>query len=333
VGRTPWSAADALVGLLLKSTKRKAGPGGPARTRGSAPQGIFNRAVAFGFSYVYRPPTAVRRYFVERSNLDCYSRTVDTERPNDRMRPRQTASGIFGGHRSGMSGILIGAVIVIIGLMLLLDNMGVVRIYDAWRFWPIILVVVGVSKVLEGRSPATYVWGGMMALVGALLLLNNLHILIFDFDLGSLIWPLLVIGFGVTMLLKALDRRRYLDGRPPMASSNPGLAGAWAVFSSVKRRIDDQDFKGGDVVAVFGEVKIDLRKAGIASGEAVIDVNAMFAGVDIRVPETWLVVLKGAGVFGAFEDKTIPPRTDPGVKPPTLVITGTAVFGATKVDN
>jgi len=258
---------------------------------------------------------------------------VDTERPNDRTRTRQTTSGIFGTHRSGMSGILIGAVIVIIGLMLLLDNMGIVRIYDAWRFWPVILIVVGVSKVLEGRSPATYVWGGMVALVGALLLLNNLHILIFDFDLGSLIWPLLVIGFGVTMLLKALDRRRYLDGRPPVSQSNPGLAGAWAVFSTVKRRIDDQDFKGGDVVAVFGEVKIDLRKAAIASGEAVIDVNAMFAGVDIRVPETWLVVLKGAGVFGAFEDKTIPPRTDPGVKPPQLVITGTAVFGATKVDN
>ncbi len=96
---------------------------------------------------------------------------------------------------------------------------------------------------------------------------------------------------------------------PPLAPSNNGLAGAWAVFSSVKRRVEDQDFKGGEVVAVFGEVKIDLRKAGIASGEAVIEVNAVFAGVDIRVPETWLVVLRGAGIFGAFEDKTIPPRT------------------------
>jgi Cell wall-active antibiotics response 4TMS YvqF len=112
-----------------------------------------------------------------------------------------------------------------------------------------------------------------------------------------------------------------------------GLGGAWAIFSSVKRRIDDQDFKGGDVVAVFGEVKIDLRKAGIASGQAVIDVNTMFGGIDIRVPETWNVVMKGAGVFGAFEDKTIPPRTEPGVKPPQLIITGTAVFGAAKVDN
>jgi hypothetical protein len=41
VGRTPWSAADALVGLPLLHepdfVSEGAGPGGPARTRGSAP--------------------------------------------------------------------------------------------------------------------------------------------------------------------------------------------------------------------------------------------------------------------------------------------------------
>jgi hypothetical protein len=42
VGRTPWSAADALVGLELLHEPdflgERAGPGGPARTRGSAPR-------------------------------------------------------------------------------------------------------------------------------------------------------------------------------------------------------------------------------------------------------------------------------------------------------
>ena len=39
VGRPPWSAADPLVGLLDRNYKLDgAGPGGPARTRGSAPQ-------------------------------------------------------------------------------------------------------------------------------------------------------------------------------------------------------------------------------------------------------------------------------------------------------
>lgn len=234
-----------------------------------------------------------------------------------------------------MSGILIGGLIVAIGLLLLLDNMDIVRIHDAWRFWPVAVVVVGVSKILENRSPASLIWGGMITLVGAVLLLDNLHILIFNFDLGEMIWPLVIIGFGATLLVKALDRRRYLDGAPARSAGvfpDSNLS-AWAIFSGVKRRIDAQDFKGGEATAVFGEVKIDLRKAGITGDQAILDVNALFGGIDIRVPENWLVVVRGTGIFGAFEDKTVPPRTDPGVKPPQLIITGTAVFGAAKVDN
>jgi|SRR5580704_7670083 predicted membrane protein len=252
------------------------------------------------------------------------------------MRDRHGWAGINVVSRSGSAGILVGGVIVLVGLMLLLDNMDIVRIRDPWRFWPVILIVIGVSKILENRSHATLVWGGLMTLVGAVLLLDNLHILVFDFDLGTLIWPLVIIGFGVTLLLKALDRRRFLDGVPPLVTTSnlsDASFGAWAVFSSVKRRIDSQDFKGGEVVTVFGEAKIDLRKAAIAGDQAVIDVNAVFGGIDIRVPETWSVVIKGAGVFGAFEDKTVPPRIDPAIKTPKLIITGAAVFGATKVDN
>lgn len=235
---------------------------------------------------------------------------------------------------SGLSGIVVGALIVAIGLVILLDNLGIVKVYDIWRFWPVILIGFGVSRVLESRHPGGQVWGGLMVLVGAAFLLDNLHILIFDFDVSHLIWPLAVIGFGVFMLLRAMDRRRILEGVPTTASTGTdGALGSWAIFSSVKRKVDSQDFKGCEATAVFGEVKIDLRKAGIAGDQAVIDVNALFGGVDIRVPDNWRVEMKGAGIFGAFEDKTIPPRVDPGVKSPQLIITGTAVFGAAKVDN
>jgi predicted membrane protein len=240
--------------------------------------------------------------------------------------------GSIRGH-SGLSGVVLGALIVGVGLIILLDNLGIVRIYDIWRFWPLILIGVGLSKILESRYPGGQVWGGLMVLIGAAFLLDNLHILIFDFDISHLILPLAVIGFGVFMLLRAMDRRRILEGVPATIPNSRGATGSYAVFSSVKRKIDEQDFKGAEAVAVFGEVKIDLRKAGIAGDQAVIDVNALFGGVDIRVPDNWRVEMRGAGIFGAFEDKTVPPRLDPAVKTPQLIITGTAVFGAAKVDN
>ncbi|HEV2691242.1 MAG TPA: DUF5668 domain-containing protein [Bryobacteraceae bacterium] len=235
--------------------------------------------------------------------------------------------------RSATSGILIGAAIVAVGTGLLLDNLGIVHFEDMWRFWPVALVVYGVSRVVESRTPAGYVWGGLVALVGALFLLDNFHLLVFEFDIGAIIWPLLLIGFGVSMLLRAIDRKKDLEGiRGSPGSTNPSL-GMWAIFSGFKRRIDAQDFKGGEIVAVFGGVHIDLRHAAIAGERAVIDVNALFGGIDIRVPETWTVVMKGVGIFGAFEDKTIRPRPDPNVKSPELVITGTGVFAGIKADN
>jgi len=241
--------------------------------------------------------------------------------------------------RSAMSGVIIGGLIVVIGLMLLLDNIGIVRFHDMWQYWPVILVVFGVSKVLQSRTPAGYVWGGMLALVGAFLLLNTLHLVIFDFDLGDLIWPLLLIGFGVSLLLRALERRSSAAaGSSPAApgsssgSTNPDL-GIWAIFSGFKRRIDAQDFKGGEIVAVFGGVHLDLRHAALEADRAVIDVNALFGGVDIRVPENWLVTMKGVGIFGAFEDKTMRPRPDSNVKSPELVVTGVGMFAGIKTDN
>jgi predicted membrane protein len=229
-----------------------------------------------------------------------------------------------------MSGMVIGGLIVVVGLAFLLDNLGIVRIYDIWRYWPVVLVAYGISRVLESRSPASYVWGGLCALVGALLLLTELHVLPVSFDFFELFWPLLLIGFGASMLLRSMERRKYLDGAP--ASTSPDL-GLWVIFSGSKRRIDAADFRGGEIVAIFGGVNLDLRHAAISGERAVIDVNALFGGVDIRIPDTWLVVMKGMGVFGAFEDKTAPPKADPSVKTPQLVITGAAVFGGVKVDN
>ena len=230
---------------------------------------------------------------------------------------------------SGIAGMLIGGLIVAAGLVLLLDNLGIVRVYDIWRFWPVILIIVGVSKAIESRSPGGQVWGGFIAVIGLIFLVDNLHIRIFDFEVNDIIWPLGIIGFGIFMLIRAMDRKRIMD--QTVAGDTSDLA-IWCVFSGVKRRIDAQEFKGGEVVAIFGGVNLDLRHSAITAERAVIDVNALFGGIDIKVPENWKVVMKGMGVFGGFEDKTVAPRPDPNVKIPELIITGAAIFGGVKVD-
>lgn len=125
------------------------------------------------------------------------------------------------------------------------------------------------------------------------------------------------------------------DWGPPAPSTTSGPANSLkesAVFGSIRRKIDSQEFEGGKIEAVFGGVRVDLRQAGTKLDEIFIRTDAVFGGVDLFVPETWRVTVRGDGVFGGFEDRTMArPATD--TKSPHLVVTGSAVFGNVSVRN
>jgi predicted membrane protein len=231
-------------------------------------------------------------------------------------------------HHSPAAGIIFGTIVILVGLGFLLDNMGIVDFREFWKFWPVLLIAYGASRILACRAVTGVIWGGAVALIGALLLLDNLDILFFRFDY---IWPLIIIAFGLSLLARAIDRKRYIA--EAAAGSNESVLNIVTVFGGSNRVIDNKDFRGGEIVSVFGGVRLDLRRAAITLDRVVLDISAVFGGVEIRVPENWAVSTKGIGIFGGFDDKTLHPKPDPNVKTPELVITGATVFGGMSVTN
>ena len=123
--------------------------------------------------------------------------------------------------------------------------------------------------------------------------------------------------------------------RPAPATGSPdrigGVAGSRqskAVFSGVVRKGEWVVPSHYRVKAVFGGADFDLRDAMFESSEVVIDIRAVFGGVNIVVPEDVRVVVDGDGVFGAFADET---GRQPSKGSPTLRVTGKAVFGGVAV--
>jgi|SRR5579862_6881132 len=232
-------------------------------------------------------------------------------------------------------GVIIAILIIGVGVLLFLDNFGLFHIYNLWRYWPVVLIAVGVAKMLDCRGAGGRVWAGVMIAFGALFLLDSLRI----YHIGwHLIWPLALVGLGISMLMKSLARKqpagRCVTTSSGDASSTDTLR-EYVVFGGLKRRVDTANFQGGEMIAVFGGIEMDLRRAIIADSvkEVVIDANATFGGIEVKVPETWRIITRGFGIFGGYEDKTIPPKSQEGASVPTVVITGYAIFGGVAVQN
>lgn len=242
---------------------------------------------------------------------------------------------------SPMHGVLVGGIITTIGVIFLLDNLGILQFRDIWQYWPVILIIVGVARLSDAHGPAAIVFGAVVAGIGGLILADNLNLIYFDW---RVVWPILLIAWGIVILFRP---RRWGGGPiisnppvggvnlnpPPGSGSDSSNIGLWTIFGGGRRQIDSQDFRGGEISAIFGGFEVDLRHAAIAGERAMIDVTALFGGVEIRVPGTWTVEARGVGIFGGFGDETRPPRPGEVTREQRLIVTGTAAFGGVAIKN
>jgi predicted membrane protein len=240
-------------------------------------------------------------------------------------------------HDSFQHGIIWGAVICAIGVILLLDHMGMVSADRLWRFWPLLIIFAGVVNLVSqaGRR----VWGAVLIVVGTLFQLDSLGLIRFHW--GDL-WPLAIIAAGAMMIWGSIESRRVRDQVRESVSASGGdpstanAMNATAVFGGIERRINVRDFRGGRVSAFFGGIELDFRDADIEGEEAVLEVNAVFGGAEIRVPDHWKVEQRGQTLFGGYTDTTRVSAAAATANAPskkTLLITGSILFGGVEVTN
>jgi len=236
-------------------------------------------------------------------------------------------------------GLIFGLAIVAIGVLFLLDNFGV-PVGVVWGYWPIILIAVGLSKLVDNSNSAGRTGGAVVLLVGLVFLADKIPLPFLHGASLWTLWPLAIIAVGVLMLVGALDGKGGGNfwGGPNLLGALGGKGqfsdklNLFAVFGGGSRKITG-DFKGGDALALFGGYEINLRLATMAADEVLLNVNAIFGGFEIKVPETWSVSMQVTGVFGGHEDKTHQPDPRLVPNPKRLVIRGATIFGGLSVKN
>lgn len=219
--------------------------------------------------------------------------------------------------------VVFGVFMLALGVLFTLDNLGLVHASTYVRFWPVAFIAIGVASLAQAGQSGRYVGGLIWIVIGGWLLLDELHVIrvrFWDF------WPLLLIVLGGAIVWRALGGAALTGmGKVDAAS----VVRAVAVMSGVKRNNASPSFRGGDLTAVMGGCEIDLRQATITGGPAIMDVLAFWGGIELRVPERWMIDNKITPFLGGVDDRTRPT----GEATERLVIKGIVVMGGLEIKN
>ena len=221
--------------------------------------------------------------------------------------------------------VVLGIVAIGMGVVFLLDNIGIADAWEVLRFWPIIFVVFGILKIVNTRTMPGYFVGGIFIFVGVLMLGSRLgffHLYWRDW------WPLFLILIGAAVIVKSIYRRKLMSDNIAITDEHSKNMDVMAILGGHRYKSDAPDFRGGEVTSIMGGCEIDLRNASL-QGEAIINVFSFWGGTELRVPADWNVVVECMPLLGGIDDKT---SGSPG-SGKRLIIKGTVVMGGVEIKN
>lgn len=213
--------------------------------------------------------------------------------------------------------IITGLVILAVGIAAFLDALNVINFWQHFgTWWPLALIAAGVLTFINDFR--NFVWAIAMVVLGVLFQLRTLDVV--DFNIFALIWPVIIIAIGVSVLINRSVSTKNIRVQD--------LDNVSAIFGGVETINKSSNYQGGKATAVFGGVSIDLRDADIKK-EATLNVFAICGGVELKVPRHWKVQSQVFPILGGVESKAH--SEDKSDKAPVLIITGTVALGGVEV--
>ncbi len=222
--------------------------------------------------------------------------------------------------RNRISNVLWGLLLVAIGLGFAGNAFGFWNFELFFAGWWTLFIIVPctISLIQNGIQ----LWNSLGLAIGILLLISAQGYLNGEL-LGQLIFPIIIIAIGLSIIFK--DR---LNAKRIQGIRKDGLADYSAIFGGQELNLSGENFKGADVTAIFGSVSLDLRQA-IIKEDLYMTATAIFGGIEIMVPTNVRVEITATPIFGAATNKSNPPLSEEN--PITLYINSTNIFGGTEI--
>jgi predicted membrane protein len=227
--------------------------------------------------------------------------------------------------------------IMLLGGTLLADNLGWIEARHVLRsLWPLVMVAIGVAMVRRPQHRRSREGGWVLITVGIWIFLSKIgwvHI-----SLGQLLLPAIFLFVGGVLVFRSLRGPDDAVPKPKSGEANGEAAPAdhaefvrsFAMLSGCELRPVSRPFRGADLSAVMGGIKLDLGSARMEGDNAIIEVFAFWGGVEIYVPPDWTVTSEVTTLLAGFIDKRRPTSVVPTK---TLIIKGMIVMSGVEIKN
>lgn len=220
--------------------------------------------------------------------------------------------------RSLSSQLLLGALIILVGIVLLADTTGLFETAFLYDYIPSLFVLLGVYALV--RSGFRNIFGPMVIIV----LAGVWQLVALDIIEGADVadfWPVFIILFGLSLVLSQFRSA-------PRKTGSSHVTG-FGIFGGSEKRFTGGSFTGANLTAMFGGAELDLRDAEITEPPAHVSCIALFGGVEVKVPENWNVEMDVLPLFGGASDERM--RRERDHEGTDLVVSGFAAFGGVSV--
>lgn len=105
-----------------------------------------------------------------------------------------------------------GLVLVIVGVTFALDQMDLIDVEGLWHYWPLLIVISGINKMIGYPTAKHFSSGLWMVFIGLWLFAVLDHL--FGLTFGNS-WPFLIIACGVSMIVEPLIKKRFPSHQEP----------------------------------------------------------------------------------------------------------------------
>lgn len=136
-----------------------------------------------------------------------------------------------------------------------------------------------------------------------------------------------VIVFNVLAGLAGLAARWLLSSRGGPDSDEIDLV---SIFEGLHLRSNSSAFMGGSLLALFGGIVLDLRRASLGPTGATLEARTIFGGTSVITPPDWRVEVDARTWIGGLDLSHEQPA-DPEL--PTLRIHARTYFGGFQVES